>query len=203
MVASDGLWKLTCTRRVVEHTKFMKTGLEILTSIVTPPVHPSEVPTHPDWEKIEKQLGLTLPVDYRDFVQRYGSGLLANFIRVFNPFSSFEYLALIPSVHRISDIRRTLKSTEGDEEVPYIVYPDAPGLVPWGNDENGNTFYWLTSGAPDRWPTVVGEGRGRRWERFELPFTLFLAKTLTKEIECPIWPDDFPLIPDDHVFQPY
>jgi hypothetical protein len=27
------------------------------------------------------------------------------------------------------------------------------GLLPWGQDSNGNYFCWLARGAPDDWPT--------------------------------------------------
>jgi hypothetical protein len=174
-----------------------------LIAILKPPAVPSEVPKSLNWTAIEAQLGVSLPPDYRDYVEIYGSGLLANFIRVFNPFSASEYLALIPCVRAICETRRKLKQSEGDKEVPYDVYPDFPGILPWGNDENGNTLYWLTKGRASEWPTVVGEGRGRRWQEFTLPTTSFLAKILTGEVKCDIWPQSFPVRPDDYVFQPY
>lgn len=178
-------------------------AIQELTAFVAPPDSPAEVPASPDWADVESELRLTLPADYRDFVMTYGSGLLGNFIRVFNPFATSEYLALVPSVERICGIRRELRATEGEEEVPYAVYPESPGIIPWGNDENGNTFYWLTSGSPGDWPTVVGEGRGRRWEEFGFTMTTFLAKALRGNVTCPIWPDDFPTAPDDYVFNPF
>jgi len=174
-----------------------------LTALVAPPNSPTEVPKHPDWDIVEGELALSLPSDYKDFVTQYGSGLLGNFIRVFNPFASSEYLALVPCVQRISKIRSESKTTEGDEEVPYGIYPNSPGIVPWGNDENGNTLYWLTDGSPENWPIVVGEGRGRRWEQFALPMTTFLAKALKGDAKCNIWPDDFPDVDADWVFEPY
>ena len=176
-------------------------SIEQLTAIVPSPASPTEVPAEPDWKEIEKKLGIALPPDYRDFVSTYGSGLLGNFIRVFNPFASSEYLALIPSVERICKVRRELKATEGDEEVPYGIYPDSPGILPWGNDENGNTLYWLTTGHPETWPVIVGEGRGRAWQQFDMPMTSFLAAALSGDIECTIWPADFPNPPEDFVFK--
>ena len=61
------------------------------------------------------------------------------------------------------------RETERDwpHRVPYPIYPDQPGLLPWGNDENGNDYYWLTEGAPDTWRVlsdeVRGEGLGTAW----------------------------------------
>lgn len=178
-------------------------SIEELKAIVEPPEHPSEVPTHPDWGSVEDHLRVNLPQDYCDFISAYGSGLLGNVIRVFNPFASSEYLALVPCVERICAIRREAKETEGDEEVPFDVYPVSPGIMPWGNDENGNTLYWLIKGGPDKWPTIVGEGRGRRWEQFDFPMSTFLARALKGAIKCEIWPSDFPNPPDDYVFESY
>ena len=89
-------------------------GIKELTRIVRPPKKPSEVPAAPDWKSIEDQLRLVLPSDYKQHVETYGSGLLCHFIRVFNPFSSSPYLALIPCVREISATRRQLKESEGD-----------------------------------------------------------------------------------------
>jgi hypothetical protein len=174
-----------------------------LTAVVPPPDTPAAVPAKLNWKEIEKALGVLLPMDYKDFVARYGSGLLGNFIRVFNPFDEYEYMGLVPSVVRICGIRRELKESEGDAEVPFDVYPKSPGLLPWGNDENGNGLYWLTEGATDHWPCIVGAGRDRRWQRFDMTMTTFLATALNGDVKCRIWPSGFARPNRRRVFTPY
>lgn len=174
-----------------------------LLALVKPPATPSEIGSIKEWKRVEKKLGVALPEDYREFVFHFGSGLFANFIRVFNPFSEDQYISLVPSVMRICDINRHLKESEGDEEVPYPIYPEKGGILPWGNDENGNTFYWLAERSPEVWPVVLGAGRSRQWERFDCDLTTFLYKALKREI-CPsIWPSAFPDDNTDFVFESY
>lgn len=47
-----------------------------LKKLIPPPEKPLEVGTPAKWSKIEKQLGITLPEDYRDFIFTYGSASL-------------------------------------------------------------------------------------------------------------------------------
>src|SRR5207249_2196357 len=114
--------------------------IEPLKKIVPPPPIPSEVGSLQQWQAVERQPGLALPFDYRDFVFTYGSGLFAQFYRIYNPFAASEYTALYPSVERVCGCERETKS-DWPDRVPYPIYPDQPGLLPWGNDENGNDYY--------------------------------------------------------------
>ncbi len=179
-------------------------AIEELTALVTPPESPTSIPDLPDWTSVESELGIELPEDYKHFVLAYGSGLLANFFRVFNPFDKDdEYMPLVPSVRRVSSDRRDQRERQGEKEVAYPVYPDHPGILTWGNDDNGNELYWLTTGRPDEWPCILGEGRAHLWEQFDLPMTTFLAKALKGEIKSTIWPDDFPNPPDCFAFESF
>lgn len=178
-------------------------SIKELTAIIRPPQKPVEVPKNPNWNKIEKKLGVPLPSDYRDFVVTYGTGTLGRFVIVCNAFSTIEGGALIPMVKYDCDILRSLRESEGNEQVPFDIHPHRPGLLPWGGDENGNSFYWLTEGKPDAWPCVVGEGRGKRWQTFEMRMTTFLAKAFNRDIKVSVWPRTFPNLRRDLVFEPY
>lgn len=165
-------------------------AIDELTAFVEIPKTPSEVPAKPNWEKIEKKIGLKLPSDYKNFVITFGSGLLGSFVYVFNPFSKNEGIELTAGITSLCKTLKQLKAHEGEREVPFPIYPDTPGLLPWGGDENGNGYYWLTDGKPDQWPTIVCAGRDSRWQKFDMSMTTFLAKSLQGEIKCKIWPSD-------------
>ncbi|HEY2082197.1 MAG TPA: hypothetical protein VGI88_05385, partial [Verrucomicrobiae bacterium] len=119
-------------------------ALDELKAIVRPPQRPSEVGDFAAWREIESKIGLILPSDYKGFVFTYGTGLFARFYRIYNPFSLSKFMALHPSIQRtcagIGEIKRAWPA-----QVPYAIYPSVPGLLPWGNDENGNDYYWLTN----------------------------------------------------------
>src|SRR5262249_35774093 len=91
-----------------------------------------------------------------------------------NPLSSdFE-----PSV---TYLLQTTRHNQMRRKYPYGVFPDQPGLLPWGGDENGHLLHWLTEGAPKEWPVIIESHEGEL-ERFDMSMTTFLAKALTNQI---------------------
>lgn len=163
-----------------------------LRAIVPPPDEPVGVGDPTGWNRIEEELGLVLPDDYKEFIGTYGDGYLAGFIHIFNPFSDSPHLSLQTSVEKICKVYRDLKASEGDKQVPFCVYPEKSGLLPWGRNDVGNYMFWLTDGESKKWPVVLAEGRSNRYERFNLGMATFLAKALSRELDSKIWPDDFP-----------
>jgi hypothetical protein len=158
-------------------------SIERLIALVPPPARPFEVGSVEEWRMVEQKLGTPLPSDFRSFVLTYGSGLFAQFYRVYNPFAASEFTALAPSVERVCAAVRETKR-DWPDSVPYRVYPDSPGLLPWGNDENGNDYYWLTEGPPDSWLVLSDEGRGEGFREYGRCMTDFLAEVLLGKIEA-------------------
>ena len=68
--------------------------MDPLLNLITPPPDPEETGTPKTWEKIEAQLGLQLPPDYKALIDHYGTGSFADLIFVYNPFTQIEYLNL-------------------------------------------------------------------------------------------------------------
>ncbi|MEZ6140925.1 MAG: SMI1/KNR4 family protein [Zavarzinella sp.] len=155
-------------------------SLTLLKNIIPPPATPSEVGTLSQWRDFENSLGIQLPADYRDFIFTYGSGLFAGFYLVYNPFSTSQYISLLPSITRVCSINRESKK-EFPDRFPYSYYPETNGLLPWGNDENGNDYFWLTKGKPDEWQVVQDENRGKGIQTHPFTFTQFLVSILKKE----------------------
>lgn len=75
----------------------------------------------------------------------------------------------------------------GDEEIPFPVFPDNPGLLMWAGDDNGNSLLWLTEGLPDEWPVMIYPRQGDGFERLELSATSFLAYAFSRRIVCSVW----------------
>ena len=158
-------------------------SIDRLTDLVPPPHRPSEIGSLEQWQAVERELGTALPSDYRDFVFTYGSGLFAQFYRVYNPFAASEFTALVPSVRRVCAAVGEIKR-DWPDVVPYKIHPDKPGLLPWGNDENGNEYYWFTSGPPDSWLVLSDEVRGEGFREYGRCMTDFLAEVLLGKIEA-------------------
>ena len=174
-------------------------SIQELKKLVPPPDRPSEVGSLEAWREIERKIGLVLPSDYRDFIFTYGSGLFAQFYRVCNPFDPSEWISLYASVERVCNSEGEIKRKFPDQ-VPYPIYPQEAGILPWGNDENGNEYFWLTQGAPDTWLVLSDEVRGEGFREYGCSITEFLTKVLIGHIEA--LASDYPR-EENFVFEPF
>lgn len=165
-------------------------SLIALTSILRPPFTSSGI-MESDWLPVEAHLGLSLPDDYKTFIDHYGTGAIDSFLYILNPFSSNPRLNLLDEGRIKLDAIRQLRH----EVIPYLIHPDAGGLLPWGVTDNGDVLYWLCAGSPSHWSIVVNESRGPRWREYKLSTTGFLAGLVAREIIVDIFPDDFPSDP--------
>ena len=154
-----------------------------LKKLIASPKKPSEPGSAKKWAEVEEELGTKLPADYHEFVDAYGSGLFANFYRVNNPFSADEFLALIPASNSWAETLREEKENDEDA-VPYPIFPETGGLLHWANDDNGNTYYWKTAGAPDKWTVVQRSERGDGFKEHKCSMSAFLVGVLTKKIKA-------------------
>jgi hypothetical protein len=174
-------------------------SIERLTQLVPPPTSPTEVGPLERWVAAEAELGIELPPDYRDFVVAYGSGLFAAFYVVYNPFASSPLIRLKDRVDKLCAIERQTKLSR-IMNVPYPIYPEPGGILPWGCDENGNYYYWLTEGAPSAWPVIQNSVRGSGYARHDCSMTDFLVGVLEGKIR-PL-ASGYPR-PECFVFHPY
>ncbi len=165
-------------------------SIEELTRVLEPPHVPRDTHGSAGWEDVERRLGGRVPTDYRAFIERYGTGYIGKFLTICNPFCEIEGLNLFGHGNLALDALRELR--EHGERIPYPIFPEPGGLFPFGSTDNGDTLYWLTSGAPDSWRVAVNEARGPLWEVFEMTTTTFLARLFSRDLRCNVFPDDFP-----------
>jgi hypothetical protein len=154
-----------------------------LKKLVPPPAKPFEIGTVAQWRKIEDKLGMKLPRDYRNFIFAYGSGLFAGLYRVYNPFAALEYTNLLTQGRRVCENNRESQRSF-PERFPYPYYPIPSGLLPWGNDENGNDYFWLTEGPPSKWVVVQDNNRGEGIRVQPFSMTAFLGAILQRKIKA-------------------
>ncbi|MEU4805458.1 SMI1/KNR4 family protein [Actinosynnema sp. NPDC023587] len=160
-------------------------GIEALTSLVPPPAVP--VGAEGDWHRVEADLGLRLPADYRELVTRYGSGGFGD-IGLLTPFDPCAGGAgsLVGRAHALLDLHGPFRD-EWPEDVPFPLHPEPGGVLEWALTGNGDALCWLTEGDPDDWPTVVWNVRGGA-ERFDLGAVALLHGYLVGRCEARLLP---------------
>jgi len=61
-------------------------ALTSLRKVLPPPATPTETTGAGSWPPVEASLGIHLPGDYKEFIDVYGTGVIGDFLWVFNPF---------------------------------------------------------------------------------------------------------------------
>jgi SUKH superfamily protein len=166
------------------------TAFERLCAAVPPQEH--RFGAEGDWGRTEADLRLAFPSDYKTFVATYGSGKICEFVSVLTPFIHNPKWSLLPYVHATVLAYQSYVETKVVRSLPYPLYPEKGGLLPFGTTENSNCLNWLTQGRPDQWELVV-------WEPDFLQFFKTGYKSLTEfmadlvQQKCGLIPDDAPL----------
>jgi SUKH superfamily protein len=171
-----------------------------LQTILAPPLQP---PRAVDWTKVEEGLNVALPTGYKELVGLYGPGSIDEFLWLYSPAAMNPSLNLI---RLIDDTLEALRSARGDpghelpgiavppapETVPFPIYPEPGGLLPWAGTDNGDMVYWETTGSADDWRIVVSASRLDRWFVTVGPAADWLLRVLSRHERVPMFPNDFP-----------
>ncbi len=127
---------------------------------------------------------------YKEFINTYGTGAVANFLWVLNPFTENKYLHLLNKGKIMADAYITSKQ-RFPEDFRHKVYPEPGGLLAWGATDNGDELYWLAEGEPDGWPVIVYPPRASEYLEYAMPVTEFIYRITSREMICEAFPDDF------------
>ncbi|MFJ8013802.1 SMI1/KNR4 family protein [Streptomyces sp. NPDC096339] len=151
----------------------MPSPLERLQALLGEPEEAWGWPRQEVWEASEQHLGVTLPADYKSFMDVYGPGTLDGYLHLDRPTGLMTPAELEDfwSLEGWRDARR------GSENLyPFPFHPDPDGLIRWGHDEHSSEYYFLASHPdPGNWEIVVGS-ECAEWYRTSGSFTDFLMR---------------------------
>ena len=150
--------------------------IDDLVRLVPPPEAP--VDATGDWARVETDLGLELPSDFKMLIQRYGLGQFESFITPLNPFG--RHAMLIDEARRLQE-DQPFREQHPDLS-PCAFYPKLGGLLPWAGTDNGDRICWLTEGHPDTWTTVIWNPRACKYDAHAVGAVGFLHGWLTGQI---------------------
>ena len=163
---------------------------ERLKSLLTIPDNAINTGDTMQWIETEKKLGIKLPNDYKEFIDTYGTGIIANFLIVFSPFSTNENMNLFSQLNMYRDSYLILKESY-PKDFTYEIFPNERGLLPWGMSENGDVLSWTVSQNSQDWKIII-DGRSGDFFEYNGLITKFLYSILTKNLVSPVFPEDFP-----------
>lgn len=151
--------------------------IDELVNLVPPPMNP--VHSTGDWVAIVSDLGIDLPSDYKQFIERYGEGVLCSYFDFESPFA-FE-----SPRSRLRTLVRYYESwAERGREIPYSLYPESPGLLPFCSYGDVDMIAWYTKGEPDSW-SIVYHDREEGCFPVEMGFLQFLLSVLNGRSPLP------------------
>ncbi|MGO1056254.1 SMI1/KNR4 family protein [Crossiella sp. CA198] len=141
-----------------------------------------------DWDQVERDLSIEFPADYKEFCSAYPALMVNDLLLVMHPCTDVVGAGYPEASNGILDMYRESRSAR-DYSVPYPLFPEPGGLLPWGYDRGGAYLFWKTEGEPENW-TIVVNCRVKYCEH-EMGFSDFLAGFLGDSVECPNLPQDF------------
>jgi uncharacterized protein (TIGR02996 family) len=146
--------------------------IDELRRVLPPPKRPLNAVGN--WAEVEQELGLRLPSDYKAFLSSYGSGT-AGCIEIVSPLGLTQ------------DVREWWANWSGligdlaeYEEVPYPVFPEPGGLLPFGTLGDVDLLTWRTIGDPERWPFVYHDREQGFFEIKGLSAVEFILEAVTQ-----------------------
>jgi hypothetical protein len=176
-----------------------RSSLARLVELVPPPAIPLEFEQPPAALSFAGDRPVTFPPDYVALIEKYGSG----------EFNQDGHVGMIASVHnpqapafltfleREHASLREYKQEEGGGYGAYEIFPDTPGLLEWGWAEGRKAYFWLTEGAPEKWPLIV------MWDfeffgRFDMPVVVFLERLVGGQLDARFLGDETVSMRLDH-----
>jgi hypothetical protein len=142
-----------------------------------------EAPTGGDWDQFEVA-HLAVPSDFKEFLSHYGSGLINDFLFVFNPFARGMGNDWLSAKEDGLAALRALRATCPDEYSTCNIFPEPNGLLPVGGDINGDELFWETRGSPDDWTIVARGSRSPEFHAYPHNVVTFIFGVIRNRDYC-------------------
>jgi hypothetical protein len=166
----------------------MNSALARLTQLITPPSEPRTT----DWEAVQRQLGVTLPTDYKELIRVYGGSNWDDYLYLLEPGCPNDNYDLIEWEDQQT---KALEGLWEFEKKPDELADPGSRVIPWAATDNGECLYWLVKPGrnPDQWTVMANEARGDCWEHYPMTCTGFLLAALTGDVHSDVLSSRFPL----------
>lgn len=161
-----------------------------LNNILPLPKYTYETGSNAKWPSIDDSY--SFPMDYIEFITKYGIGRIDNFLTLFNPFIDNDDWNFFKQKEWIISDFSELNESDPDY-YSFILYPESNGLLPIGITDNGDYVFWVVSSAnSDLWNIAVIASRSPDVEYHQMNLVSFIEGILSKKIKSMCFPIDFP-----------
>lgn len=143
-----------------------------------------------DWDKVEKEFGIKLPSDYKEFLARYGTGAIGDFLWVINPCSKNRSL----NSEAIWYLQSSYTQMKENFPLDYVrpVFPEIGSFLTWAITDNGDSLFWIVDDRDsDDWKVGVQGSDQSEEELSEYCLTEFLVKLVDKKLESKLLPQQY------------
>ncbi|MEW2252333.1 SMI1/KNR4 family protein [Streptomyces sp. NPDC058733] len=165
------------------------------------------------WRQLEDELGVSLPVDYKEIVDGYAPVHINGHLYLHHP--ATERWNLGEEIRSTSESWSQIEWDEGEPEgdprlslgVSELTFGTAEGLIPIAATDRGEVIFYAPRGASGNGSLFVENGEGEFFE-YSFSFAEWLWRWLTgDEVTGPggsaLYPGpvalrDLPMYPDDH-----
>jgi hypothetical protein len=134
-----------------------------------------------NWAAAERSLGIDFPAGYRWLAETYGPGCFDGFLRFHVPGAPI--FDLLTATAANTEITRARLGDRHAPPFPYPLHPEPGGLVVWATTYADEVLAWPTTGAPDRWPTIVEDYEALGTDRFDGPPEQLIVELLQGTLE--------------------
>src|SRR4051794_33571174 len=129
--------------RTVRLRRMDKQPLDCVQELVDA-VAPPGAPGSRDWSEVEHGFGTRLPSDYKKIVDLYGPGDFLG-LRLHVPAGPSEEFDLGALVDKVQN-RAAAYRAEVRPQVAAPYFPQVGGLIPWGENTDGEVHFWCPAG---------------------------------------------------------
>ncbi|MEV6791741.1 hypothetical protein AB0M87_07020 [Streptomyces sp. NPDC051320] len=137
---------------------------------------------HMDWTRVESELGVSPPEDYKRVCEAFGPGEFSEYLDILcsNEAGGPDILVQWRACAETAD-KRTDAALPHPLFAPYNVFERQrpAGLIPWAFTQNECEFYWLSdAGDPNEWP-IIARFLDSDWDRYDMSTSEFVVRILT------------------------
>ena len=159
-----------------------------LDKTVPPPVRPRKVGNALDWERVERDLRVSYPDDFKGINRRYGTGWFDGFIQVLGPIFQSDRCTLPQYSADIDLIVKILR-----KRAPELAQRIRDRrLIPIAWTRNGDEIFYVVDESGRPAAILFVASRASDFDMFEDSFSEVLAGLLSGRLKTRVFPPNFP-----------